>query len=366
MSEGGLVDWGLAQRVATALAREGERPANGATAPFGREALAAACADAVDVVLGYTRLQPSGELPEPELVDRAEWVRTGLRTLRELSGGLEDRIADGISLPGPLGGVARSLAGAAAGAEAGIAVGYGARRVMGQYDIALVEAAREPRLLFVGSNLAHAHAELGEDPGLFLRWVAVHETTHAVQFGSVGWLRSHLAKLLEELIEGAAAGLDGNSLRQLAGRLFRADPRRTIRTVLRGDLPRVLAGPQQARTLDRLQMAMTVIEGHAEHVMDAATDASDPGYARLRERLETRRSNRGGLGEVISRLLGMELKMRQYRLGKAFCDEVVAEAGIDGLNRVWRSPDDVPTPAELERPLDWLRRVETAAPAEAG
>ena len=136
--------------------------------------------------------------------------------------------------------------------------------------------------------------------------------------------------------------------------------------MLRGDLPRVLAGPQQARTLDRLQMAMTVIEGHAEHVMDAATDASDPGYARLRERLETRRSNRGGLGEVISRLLGMELKMRQYRLGKAFCDEVVAEAGIDGLNRVWRSPDDVPTPAELERPLDWLRRVETAAPAEAG
>jgi hypothetical protein len=71
MSERGLVDWGLAQRVATALAREGERPANGATAPFGRDALAAACADAVDVVLGYTRLEPSGELPQPELVDRA-------------------------------------------------------------------------------------------------------------------------------------------------------------------------------------------------------------------------------------------------------------------------------------------------------
>jgi coenzyme F420 biosynthesis associated uncharacterized protein len=366
MSDRRLVDWGLAQRVATTLARENESPANGATAGFGRDALDAACADAVDLVLAYTRLEPASALPKPELVDRAEWVRTGLRTLRELSGGLEGRIADGISLPGPLGGIARSLAGAAAGAEAGIAVGYGARKVMGQYDVALVEAEREPRLLFVGSNLAHAHAELGEEPDLFLRWIAIHETTHAVQFGSVAWLRSHLAALLEELIEGAAARLDGGSLRHLGARLFRTDPRQTIRTMLRGDFPRLLAGPEQARTLDRLQMAMTVVEGHAEHVMDAAAAGSDPGYARLRERLEARRSQRGGLGEVVSRLLGMELKMRQYRLGKAFCDEVVAEAGVEGLNRVWRSPEDLPTPAELERPLHWLRRADAPAAAGAG
>ena len=99
--------------------------------------------------------------------------------------------------------------------------------------------------------------------------------------------------------------------------------------------------------LDRLQAAMSVIEGHAEHVMDAAGASSEPGYARLRDRLDARRARRGGLGEVISRLLGMELKLRQYKLGKAFCDAVVAESGIEGLNRVW------PPPRRCRQPTSW-------------
>jgi uncharacterized protein (DUF2342 family) len=100
--------------------------------------------------------------------------------------------------------------------------------------------------------------------------------------------------------------------------------------------------------------------------MDAAAAGLEPGYARLRGRLEARRSQRGGLGEVISRLLGMELKMRQYRLGKAFCDRVVAAAGVAGVNHAWRSPEDLPTPVELERPLVWLDRVGARTRAEAG
>jgi coenzyme F420 biosynthesis associated uncharacterized protein len=363
MSETRLVDWGLAQRVATTMAREGE--ASSAAPEFTQRDVDSACADAVELVLSYTQLHPALPLPPPELVDRSEWVRAGLRTLRELSGGLERRVAAGLSLPGPVGGIARSVAGAAAGAEAGIAVGYGARKVMGQYDVPLIDADRPPRLLFVGPNLAHAHAELGESRKIFLRWIAIHETTHAAQFGSVPWLRSHLASLLEELIEGAATRLDRGSLREFGGRLLRSDPRSTIRTILRGDFPRLLAGPEQARILDRLQMTMTIIEGHAEHVMDAAA-GSARGYTRLRERLERRRSNRGGLGEVVSRLLGMELKMRQYRLGKAFCDGVVAEAGIEGLNRVWRSSENVPTTAELERPAEWLERVAVQQAGKAG
>ena len=356
MSERRFVDWGLAQRIAVGVAGDGR-----AAAPFGVEAVDAACAEARELVLGYTELAPAGELPRPELVDRAEWARIGMRSLRELSTDFERRIAEGINLPAPLGGVARSVAGAAAAAEAGVAVGYGARKVLGQYDVALTPADREPRLVFVGPNLAHAHAELGEDPDLFLRWIAIHETTHAAQFGAVPWLRSHLAGLLGELVSGASARLDGSSLRGLARRLFRSDPRATIRTVLQGDLPRLLAGPQQSRILDRLQATMSVVEGYAEHVMDAAAGDRDPGYARLRARLEARRESRGGLGEVISRLLGLELKMRQYRLGKAFCDAVASDAGIAGLNRVWESPDSIPTIDELERHGEWLRRTIDAA-----
>jgi coenzyme F420 biosynthesis associated uncharacterized protein len=360
MSATGFVDWGLAERVALALAGNDGDPGR-----FDQDAVDSACAEAVALVVDYTRLRPVGELPQPELIDRAEWTRLGLRTLRELSGQLERRVADGLSLPGPLGGLARSLAGAAAGAEAGIALGYGARKVLGQYDVALVPTERRPRLVFVGPNLAAAHLELGEDPDLFLRWIAIHESTHSIQFASVPWLRAHLAELLVQLIEGASARLDLGSLGELARRLFRTDPRVAVRTVLRGDLARVLTGPEQSRTLDRLQAAMSVIEGHAEHVMDAAAGRHDPGYARLRDRLEARRASRGGLGEVILRMLGLELKLRQYRLGKAFCDTVVAEAGIEGLNQVWRAPDTLPSLAELERPWGWLRRVGAASATEA-
>ena len=360
MSAHGFIDWGVAERVALALGGK-----DGARGGFDQAAVDGACADAVALVLDYSRLRPAGELPHPELVDRAEWTRIGLRTMRELSDQLERRVADGLSLPGPFGGLARSLAGAAAGAEAGVAVGYGARKVLGQYDVPLVPTDRQPRLVFVGPNLAVAHLQLGEDPGLFLRWIAIHETTHSIQFASVPWLRPHLGELLDRLIAGASARLDLVSIGQLGRRLLRADPRAAVREVLRGDLARLLAGPEQARALDSLQAAMSVIEGHAEHVMDAAAGRVDPGYARLRERLEARRASRGGLGDVILRILGLELKLRQYTLGKAFCDTVVAEAGIEGLNRVWRAPEALPAPAELEQPQRWLRRVGAAPVTEA-
>jgi coenzyme F420 biosynthesis associated uncharacterized protein len=352
-----FIDWRLAQRVAEGVAGGGNAPAS-----FNQSAVESACADARGLVLDYSRMTPERPLPSPEVIDRAEWVRVGLRTLRELSHSFESRVASGMKAPGPIGGVARSVAGAAAGAEAGLAVGYGARKVLGQYDVALTPSDREPRLLFVGPNLATTHQQLGETPDLFLRWIAIHETTHAVQFTAVPWLRQHLADLLEELVEGAAGKIDGASLQALAKRIFRTDPRRAIRSLLQGDLARLLAGPEQARVLDRLQAAMSVIEGHAEHVMDAAA-ADDPGYARLRERLDARRARRGGLGEVISRLLGMELKLRQYRLGKAFCDAVVTDGGVEELNRVWSTPEALPTSEELERPRRWLERVGASAAA---
>lgn len=91
--------------------------------------------------------------------------------------------------------------------------------------------------------------------------------------------------------------------------------------------------------------------------MDAAAAPTDPGYARLRDRLESRRARRGGLGEVISRLLGMELKLRQYKLGKQFCDAVVDAGGIEALNQVWAAPEALPTMDELERPTQWLERI---------
>ena len=81
----------------------------------------------------------------------------------------------------------------------------------------------------------------------------------------------------------------------------------------------------------------------------------------LRAALNRRRRERSGLLKVLERLIGMDLKMRQYEQGKAFCDAVVARGGIEALNRVWRAPEALPTLAELDDALAWLARTERAA-----
>ena len=204
MTANGFVDWRLAERVALALG--GNDVPSG---PFDQEALDAACAEAVALALDYSRLRPAGELPRPELVDRAEWARLGLRTLRELSVELERQIADGLSLPGPLGGIARSLAGAAAGAEAGIAVGYGARKVLGQYDVSLVAdgAAATAGVRGRESRRRPQRARRGPWTSSCAGSRSTRAPTRSSSPRSPG-SRAHLGELSSELIGGASSRLD--------------------------------------------------------------------------------------------------------------------------------------------------------------
>jgi coenzyme F420 biosynthesis associated uncharacterized protein len=359
VSDGALVDWALAERIAGAVAR----PSAGAPDQQGLsfDEVRVACDEAVEAARAYTSLTPR-DIPQPELVDRKDWTRAGLRTLREAAGEIEERVAAHLTLPGPLGRAARTVAGAAAGAEAGVAVGYAARRVLGQFDISLAGPDRPARLLFVEPNLASVRAELRAEPRPFLLWIATHEITHALQFGGIPWLARHVRRQVRELLELATRDLD---LPQLARRLLGSDPRRLLRSALRGELLRLLADIDQREAFDRLQATMSVIEGHAEHVAEACGAQLDPRVIALQRAAEERRRERGGLGEAIGRMLGMDLKLRQYRLGKAFCDGAVAAGGQDALRTLWTDPESLPTLPELERPEDWLVRVTTGSPAAA-
>jgi putative hydrolase len=167
------------------------------------------------------------------------------------------------------------------------------------------------------------------------------------------------------LLDSSAKKLDSSNVRDAARSTLGTDPRRVASALLQGELVKALAGPEQVAILDRAQATMAVLEGHAEHVMDAAAADLGPEYGELRRRLDARREGRTGLEAIIGRLLGMEIKLRQYVLGKAFCDAVVAEAGVDGLNQVWASPEALPTLAELEKPAEWLRRVGPEGSAKA-
>jgi coenzyme F420 biosynthesis associated uncharacterized protein len=209
----------------------------------------------------------------------------------------------------------------------------------------------------VGPNLSAARERLDVDRDLFLRWIALHETTHAVHFAAVPWLREHIGGIAEELFEKAAIEVKPG---ELLGKLARTNPRELVRSATNGQLATLLWPEPQRRLVDRLTATMTLVEGYAEHVMDAVGDQLDPGYSDLRRALDRDRERRGLLDSIVSKVLGLDMKLAQYRRGKAFADEVVRSHGIRTLNRAWGEPDALPRPDELDSPADWVARVGAA------
>ena len=343
-----VVDWSLAARLAGAIAGDGPAWEGG------EDELRAESERSAQLVRKYTGLKASGRIPPAELIDRAEWARVNLSSFRDMSAEVEDAMAARMRESGKGGGLSRTLAGAATGAELGLAIGYLAQRVIGQYDISLFGPVREPRLLFVAPNLSAARARLEVDRELFLSWIALHETTHAVQFAAVPWLRDHLGGIATSLFEKAMIEVKPG---ELLAKIVRMNPRELVRTVAAGELATLLWTEPQRELVDRLLAVMTVVEGYAEHVMDAVGDQLDPGYAELRRRLDHDRRHRGLLDSVVSKLLGLDMKVAQYKRGKEFVDAVVDEAGIRAINQVWDDPESMPTAAELDSPTDWLDRV---------
>ncbi|HVE67995.1 MAG TPA: zinc-dependent metalloprotease [Solirubrobacteraceae bacterium] len=339
-----MIDWALTERIAGMVAGEA-----GAGQP--RPELAEVSARSERVVSEYTGLRPPAPLPAPELVARPDWVRANLRSMRPTLEPVTARLGEGM---GPAAPAVRAVAGVLLAAEMGVIIGYLARRVLGQYELVILDADAPPRLLFVGPNLDDAARSFGADDAEMLRWVALHEVTHALQFAGVPWLRGHLAGLLRELLGSMEVSLDAARLLRVP---TREDLRALVDAVSEGDLISLVSTPAQRALLDRMQATMAVLEGYAEHVMDAAGPEMVPSLPKLRAAMDRRRASPSAPARLIQRLLGLEMKMRQYQLGKAFCDAVVARGGIAALNRVWESPDAMPTLAEIEDPPAWMRRT---------
>ena len=341
-----MIDWSLAERVAGAVAGA----PNGETARPLPGDLAAMAADARRHVTAYARIEPVRELPPPEAVDRTEWLRANLRTMR----GTIDPLLTKAAGSGPMAGPLRAAGGAVIAAEIGGIVGFMSRHVLGQYELALLDPSQPPRLLLVAPNLREAAANMDVALEDLLPWVVFHEVTHAVQFNGVPWLAEHLAGMLRELLASVDVKIDPSALLRLP---TMEDLKGLWDSMREGGLVTAVAGPERKALIDRLQAAMALIEGHAEHVMDAAGAPVLPNVAQLREALNRRRRERPPLFKLVERLLGMDLKLRQYEEGKRFCDAVVARGGIDALNRAWTAPDRLPTLEELDDPAGWIRRT---------
>jgi coenzyme F420 biosynthesis associated uncharacterized protein len=343
-----MVDWSLARQLAHFAAGGAQLPDLGVD-------LAKLSMGAEERVARYTGLELPGPAPEPELVERATWADINIDTLSSFLDPVGARLSERLDRAGPLAGPLRTAAGATLAAEVGLVAGYMSQRVLGQYELSLLQPEQPARLLFVGPNLVKAIGELQLDRDGFLAWIVFHEVTHVFEFGGVPWLRPYLAELLSEYLatvevqieRGAAGGLPSFPKLEEIAQAYRE-----------GGLAALVQTREQRDLMRRLQAVMAVVEGYSEHVMDAVGAEVLPGYERMREAMDRRRQSRSAPQRILERLLGLDLKMRQYVLGKTFCDAVVAAHGVPTLNRVWEAEELLPTLAELDQPEAWFERVD--------
>lgn len=345
-----VIDWGAAQRIGELIA--GSPPSGGVRA----DSVEPLALDFARRVSAYSGLAVPAQLPPVEVVDRSAWIAANLKSMRPLLAPFTERLGDGA---GPLSGPLRSASGLMFGAQLGALTGVLSQRVLGQYDIALLDASVAPRLLLLAPNLAQAARNLGVDRDELVKWVAIHEVTHVVQFSGAPWLRDHLGAMLRELIDGLQVTTTGRSPFS-AGRPGLpgvGDLRDLLERARGGELLRVTLGEDRWRLVERVQASMSLIEGHAEHTMDAIGAEVLPSLPRLRAAMSRRREGRGLPWRVLERLLGLELKLRQYEDGRRFCDAVVREGGPQALARAWSGPEALPSTAELQAPASWLART---------
>lgn len=315
--------------------------------------LIAICDTAHERLAAGTGLVATQALPPPEWIDRETWAKANAVSLSRLLSPLSDKAGRDM---GALGGPLRAAAGGLATAEAGALLGLVAKRVLGQYDLTLTDPDVPARLLFVGPNIHEAAARLDADPAELLTWIALHEVTHAVQFSAVPWLRPQLSDLVHELLDSLDIEMDWGALLRLPSA---TELRGAVDAVRERGLASLLGagGEGFGDLLDRLQATMALVEGHAEWAMDEVAADLVPNVDQLREALDRRRAERSALLRFADRLLGLDLKMRQYEEGRAFCDAVVALGGRELLEVAWSDPVAAPTAAELGDPAAWRARV---------
>jgi coenzyme F420 biosynthesis associated uncharacterized protein len=346
-----MVDWDLAGRTARRLIGAGPETTRDEAAAVVRE-LHEAAATAVAHVQDLTGLRPvpGGPVPEVAVVDRPGWVDANTAGMSALLTPLVEALVEKQGTrPGPM---ASAIGSRATGVQAGGVLAFLASRVLGQYEV----FGTGGRLLLVAPNIVDAERKLGVDPSDFRLWVCLHEVTHQLQFTAVPWLRGHLEAQIAQFVE--ATDLSPEVLRE---RL--TDVLRGIGDAIRGGegesegLLALVRDPKQREILDRVTAVMSLVEGHAEYVMDGVGPDVVPSVRTLRKRFAQRRKGRGPLDRVLRRLLGLEQKMKQYADGRTFVGGVVDLVGMEGFNRVWTGPETLPRIEELTDPARWVERV---------
>ena len=340
-----MVDWTVALNTATKLVKPGPEISRAGAAAVVAE-LRGAATRAEAYVTQVTGLDTGASTSPVLIVDRPRWIQANLDGFRQILAPLNAKAVEKMKNAGPaMAGLGPRLT----GVEVGALLSYLAPKVLGQFDPFFPSG----RLLLVAPNIVAVERELRVDASDFRLWVCLHEETHRVQFAAVPWLRDYLTDLVTQVVD--SADLDPMVLVEMLANAVR----RIIEALSRNEeisIVDLVQTPAQRQIVDRITAVMSLLEGHADVVMDGVGPDVISSVEEIRAKFTVRRQGQG-FDKVIRKLLGLDAKMRQYRDGAAFCKAVIARVGMAGLNKVWTSPNTLPTRAEIHDPEIWLARV---------
>jgi coenzyme F420 biosynthesis associated uncharacterized protein len=356
-----LINWDLAASTAARLAPPG---------PILRSAEIGAAVDnlrlmadiSVPHVHDITGLEAARDLRDSSVlvVDRASWAKANTQSFAVMLKPAMEKMLEsrrGAMSPGAL-----AVSGAITGSQLGAVLAFLSSKVLGQYDpfSALADDSTAPaggRLLLVAPNIIQVERELNVAPEDFRLWVCLHEQTHRVQFAAAPWLRHHMLNEIDNLSAHLLGNVDSLLERASAAARSLRDRTATGTSPGRGAILDLLQDPEEKAAISHLTAVMSLLEGHANVVMDAVDASLVPSVKTIRQRFNDRGKDRGVIEKFIRSLLGLDAKMRQYSDGARFVRAVVDVAGMDGFNKVWESVDHLPTEPEIHDAKLWLERM---------
>ncbi|MCB0995277.1 MAG: zinc-dependent metalloprotease [Acidimicrobiales bacterium] len=346
------VDWDLARRVAVRVSGREQYSESYHYASLEPD-FSRFTAEAEELVAETTGLHSSLGSARARVADRPMWIGANIASFQRLLGPLTDKLGERMNRRS-----FNRVARGAGGVEVGVVLGWMSTRVLGQYDLLLVEDDRpedQDLVYYVGPNILALEKKHGFPPEEFRLWLALHECTHRAQFTGIPWLRDHFVSLVNATIDSVDP--DPGRLVEAAKAILEAR-RRGEDALADGGVAALLATPEQRELLNRIAGMMSLLEGHGDVTMDRAGADRVPSAERFSGVLRARRNSARGVSRLFQRLIGLEAKLNQYEAGEKFIAAVEQEGGPALVDRAWEGPENLPTLDEIRAPQTWIDRVE--------
>lgn len=347
-----LINWELAQKVASKISDRVSLPlgyeADEMEKTFERlvpkaEALVNDTTGLVVAAKG-DKTKSGNKNARAKVLSRHQWIQANLKSFSRLLKPLEMRLEHKVNnFSQNLGAI-----------QIGVILGWMSTRVLGQYDLLIIEdedPESQDMVYFVGPNISALEWRHGFNTEDFRLWIALHELTHRAQFTGVPWLREEFLSLVNESLENV--DFDREKLSNLVANLknLKED------TEENKSIAYLLGTEEQIEIFETLGGMMSLLEGHGEVMMDKAAQGQILELDRFHRVIRHRRNNSKGLSSIFQKLLGIETKIRQYEAGEEFVKELQNQGGEEMLNRVWNQPENLPSMQEIHNPNEWIERV---------